>query len=336
MGGRPGTIFLAERKRASPMPPRTACEMAPANPAMRFTVTTEPRTPNRMLERMPARSAFLTKGIAGVEKRRKKIHRVPLFPVPLAAAGFVGQIRIVQDLEDSASVEARGNVFDRARSVAHHVLLVFVPLAYAKDNVGEGRNEGRVVGGDEYGGRTFQVPEDGEEPLLARPVHVRRGFVQDEEPRRARQRPRDKDAAPLPARERRVGALFQVGDAGQLERRVEVGAGGTHAAPAEALEPSHPHHFLDRYRKSLVEVHVLGHVAYVAPGLLGILPENFDFAGLRPGETHDEPQDRRLARTVRPHEGDKLAFMDMERTVFQHLDFAMGETDAGEFDSNLL
>src|SRR5690554_1273724 len=71
IGERLGTILVADKYRAKPIPPRTAWLIAPAKPAIRFTVTTLPRIPKRTELRIPAKRAFRIKGISG-EKRISK------------------------------------------------------------------------------------------------------------------------------------------------------------------------------------------------------------------------------------------------------------------------
>ena len=69
------------------------------------------------------------------------------------------------------------------------------------DLVGE-RDGGLAVGDDDQRRVVVRVAERGQDPLLDLGVHRRRGVVEDQQPRPARQRAGQRDPLPLPARER--------------------------------------------------------------------------------------------------------------------------------------
>jgi hypothetical protein len=73
IGERLATLPVAERKRAIPIPPKTAWLIAPANPAILLTVTTVPNTPKSTEERRPAKRAFLKKGAEELKRALKKL-----------------------------------------------------------------------------------------------------------------------------------------------------------------------------------------------------------------------------------------------------------------------
>jgi len=99
IGGSPGKIPVAARNRASPMPPSTACDTAPARLAMCRTVTTAPSVPNNTEDKSPANRAFLRKGKSALNnmsikfsiffnarnnRQREYFHRVKPLPLPCA------------------------------------------------------------------------------------------------------------------------------------------------------------------------------------------------------------------------------------------------------------
>jgi hypothetical protein len=70
IGGNPG-IIVADRYRAIPMPPSTACETAPARLPIRLTVITDPSIPKSTEDKIPANNALRKKGKLAFVKASK-------------------------------------------------------------------------------------------------------------------------------------------------------------------------------------------------------------------------------------------------------------------------
>ena len=200
----------------------------------------------------------------------------------------------------SGVVGSVGPVVDHA-AVAHP----HDPLRPGRDLAAVGDHEDRLAGG-------VQPVEQVEHLGRTRGVQRARGLVGEQQRRPVRQRPRDRHALALPARQR-AGPL---GGAVEQAERVEqvAGAGGGLGGPGAGDERGQ-RHVLQR-RQVLDEVEELEHqpdVAAAQPGepgaaeLLGADAGERDGALVRPVQPRDEVQQRRLAAARRPHQRDELA-----------------------------
>jgi len=178
----------------------------------------------------------------------------------------------------------------------------------------------------------LEVDERLAEPPLRRAVDAGDRLVQHEQVRFARERARDEHALLLAD-----GQLVQrtVGDLGEPDRADRVVDRGTIGLaltppPAALPQPAGRHDLAHRRGHLALEVRPLRHEPEPPSRMepVGRLAEQPDASRRRLDRSEQHVQHRRLARPVRPDEGNELTRPDLERDVFDHGLAAVARRDA--------
>ncbi len=202
-------------------------------------------------------------------------------------------------------------------------------------------DEADVVGHDQDGQASVELPEQVKDVALQALVDVGRGLVQDEDAGLAGQGAGEQDPLQLPPREAADAAAGQVqglhlgqGAVGDLAIGPAVAAGPEpgESPPTRATNPRQQHRLLHRNREVAGKARVLGHIAQLAAGLAGRAAEDPYLAALGGEQAQDEAQQGTLAAGVGTDDPDELPRRHAQADGLQDPGGAVGKVEIPYLD----
>ncbi len=161
-------------------------------------------------------------------------------------------------------------------------------------------------------------------------IQVRVRLIEDPQRCAGEHHPREREATSLAGRQRRGELVAGMRDAEVRERRFDFA--GAQRPPQSRLEGE----VLVRGEFGLQAVAVGEITERRAPGVavgIGVAPVAGHLSLLRPQQSRDHPQERRLAGAVRPQHVDALPGRSLERDAREHPPLAAPDLDASDGNS---
>ncbi len=212
---------------------------------------------------------------------------------------------------------------EHVRGVAA-LVAVHAPVGHLPGRGAHGVQEPAVVG--HHHQRAAALRQVAREPVDPLHVEVVGRLVQQQQLGRVQQQARQRDPAPLAARQRADGRVEAGREPAQVHAPQEAVEDGAERGVGRPLVIGPPAHQLVADGQRGIEVVALGDQGHVEPADAGDAP------GVRRLEAADEPQQRQLAVAVAPHHADPLALVDAERDAPQHLAAAVALVDRVQVD----
>ncbi len=198
-----------------------------------------------------------------------------------------------------------------------------------------------LVVGDEHAGHTHLVvqPPQPSAQLQAHPrVECAEGFVQQQHTWLDRERTRERDALPLPARELMRIAFRKPVELNEIEQLVDPIANRRFAHPLRARTDTEAKRDVLEDRHVAEERVVLEHEAdlpFTRMRVRRIFAVEADRAGIRYLQPRDDAQQRRLARTGGPEKCDELAGRNLQVDMVDRRETAEALDHAGQLNAHV-